>query len=127
MLSHDAFSDFGQGLKIDLVTDSQVTMHFVRKMASKSSRILQGLPQLHARCETLDVTIEPSYLPSVLNFWADKLSRQRERLFFSPRPVTLARLERRVTYTVHNFADGPFTPVLRCKTSTDYRHPLKLE
>lgn len=59
LLSLDAFANFAQGLHIELVTYYQVTMHCVRKMSSRSPRIMSSLRLLKDRCDALGVTLVP--------------------------------------------------------------------
>jgi hypothetical protein len=73
-----AFARFARTRTLTLVSDSLVTVHIVRNMTSRAPRLLAHLRTLRALCETLGVTISTRHLPSVLNLWADRLSRRRD-------------------------------------------------
>jgi ribonuclease HI len=73
-----AFAHFARARELTLVSDSLVTVHIVRNWTSRSPRLLSQLRTLRALCETLGVTISTRHLPSVLNLWADRLSRRRD-------------------------------------------------
>jgi hypothetical protein len=55
-----------------------VTVHIVRNWTWHSPRLISHLRTLRELCETLGVTISTRHLPSVLNLWADRLSRRRD-------------------------------------------------
>ncbi len=73
-----AFARFARTRELTLVSDSLVTVHIVRNWTSRAPRLLAHLRTLRALCETLGVTISTRHLPSVLNLWADRLSRRRD-------------------------------------------------
>jgi hypothetical protein len=53
-------------------------VHIVRNWTSRAPRLLSHLRTLRALCESLGVTLSTRHLPSVLNLWADRLSRRRD-------------------------------------------------
>lgn len=74
----DTFLPFARRKHVQLVTDSLVTAHIVRNMTSRSPRLLAKLRVLRSLCERHGITISTRHLPSVLNCWADRLSRRRD-------------------------------------------------
>jgi ribonuclease HI len=73
-----AFARFARSRELVLISDSLVTVHIVRNWTSRAPRLLAHLRTLRALCESLGVTISTRHLPSVLNLWADRLSRRRD-------------------------------------------------
>jgi ribonuclease HI len=69
------FARFARGCQLQLVSDSLVTVHIVRNWTSRSPRLLAHLRNLRTLCEARGVTLSTRRLPSVLNLWADRLSR----------------------------------------------------
>jgi hypothetical protein len=65
---------------VQLVTDSLFTAHVVQNYKSRSPRILTKLRMLRNLREEHGVTLSKRHLPSVLNCWADRLSRRRDSL-----------------------------------------------
>ncbi|CDF33979.1 unnamed protein product [Chondrus crispus] len=62
--------------EVQLVTDSKVTEFVVRNMTSCSPRLLARLRELRDLCKAEGVFLSTGHIPSVLNTWADRLSRQ---------------------------------------------------
>lgn len=56
-----------------------VTKHIVSNMSSRSLRLLAKFRQLSSLCEQNGITVSTRHLPSVLNCWADRLSRHRDQ------------------------------------------------
>jgi hypothetical protein len=98
-----AFTRFARSREITLVSDSRVTFHIVRNMTSRSPRLLAHLRTLRALCETLGVTISTRHLPSVLNLWADRLSRRRDSTSWRLSVTSTLLLSRRLRA---QFLDG---------------------
>lgn len=78
LLALETFLPFARKRHVQLVTDSLVTMHIVRNYTSRSPRLLAKLRRLRALCEAHGITLSTRHLPSVLNCWADRLSRRRD-------------------------------------------------
>jgi ribonuclease HI len=72
------FARFARGCQLLLDSDSRVTVHIVRNWTSRSPRLLAHLRNLRALCEARGVTLSTRHLPSVLNLWADRLSRRTD-------------------------------------------------
>ena len=53
-------------------------MHTISNLTSRSPKLLSRLRTLCHLCEQHSVTISTRFLPSVLNCWADRLSRRRD-------------------------------------------------
>ena len=78
LLALENFLPFARERHVQLVTDSLVTVHVVRNFTSRSPRLLAKLRRLRALCEANGITLSTRHLPSVLNCWADRLSRRRD-------------------------------------------------
>jgi len=68
---------FSSGDAVRIVTDSQVALHVVNALASRSPALCAELRRLHAVAQDLGVSLEAEWIPTALNVWADKLSRAR--------------------------------------------------
>jgi ribonuclease HI len=90
-----AFLPFARKRHVQLVTDSPVTAHVVRNYTSRSPRLLAKLRTLRALCEEHGVTLSTRHLPSVLNCWADRLSRRRDSLHWELPDIARRLLELR--------------------------------
>jgi ribonuclease HI len=90
-----AFATFARSRELTLVSDSLVTVNIVRNWTSRAPRLLSHLRTLRALCETLGVTISTRHLPSVLNLWADRLSRRRDSTSWGLPPTSTLLLVRR--------------------------------
>jgi ribonuclease HI len=73
-----SFPRFARARELTLVSDSLVTMHIVRNWTSRAPHLLSHLRTLRAVRESLGVTLSTRHLQSVLNLWADRLSRRRD-------------------------------------------------
>jgi hypothetical protein len=78
-----------------LISDSCVTVHIVQNWASRSLRLLAQFRTLRALCEAHGVTLSTKHLPSVLNFWADCLSRRRDTASWRLPPTAQLLLQQR--------------------------------
>lgn len=94
---------------VEIVTDSMVTMHVVRNLTSRSPRLPARLRELRALCEREGVTISTRHIPSVLNTWADRLSRRRDSHAWSIPSPAVRLLERRFSPTL-SVMDGNELP-----------------
>jgi ribonuclease HI len=90
------FAGFARGQQLLLVSDSQVTVHIVRNWTSRSPRLLAHLRTLRELCETRGITLSTRHLPSVLNIWADRLSRRRDSTAWGLPPTSTLLLARRL-------------------------------
>lgn len=124
LLSIDGFADFAKGLQIKLVTDSQVAMHCLRNISSKSPQAMRALRLLNQRCTefNLNTSLHP-LLPEYLGIQAVTTTRTSHMLTF---PSLLPRLGHQLKYTVHHFADT-FNSVRCFITVSDKPHPLALD
>jgi hypothetical protein len=90
------FARFARGQQLQLVSDSMVTVHIVRNWTSRSPRLLAHLRTLRALCEARGITLSTRHLPSVLNLWADRLSRRRDSTAWGLSPTSTLLLARRL-------------------------------
>jgi ribonuclease HI len=89
------FVRFARSHDVLLVSDSLATVHVVRNWTSRSPRLLAHLRTLHALCETHGVTLSTRHLPSVLNLWADRLSRRSDTASWRLSPTAQLLLQHR--------------------------------
>jgi len=61
-----------------LKSDSTVTVGAINALASRSSPLMRELRELHALCSSWGVSIRAEHLPSAVNAYADRLSRERD-------------------------------------------------
>jgi hypothetical protein len=78
ILGLKSFLEVARNQQLLLVSDSQVSLAVTRNWTSKSPRILALLRILRRLCEDHGISLALRYIPSVLNTWADKLSRHRD-------------------------------------------------
>lgn len=78
LLALRKFLPFARRWHLLLVTDSLVTAHVVRNYTSRSPRLLANLSLLRGLCEQIGISLSTRHLPSVLNCWADRLSRGQD-------------------------------------------------
>jgi hypothetical protein len=90
------FASFARGQQVQLVSDSRVPVHIVRNWTSRSPRLLAHLRTLRALCEAGGITLSTRHLPSVLNLWADRLSRRRDSTTWGLSPTSTLLLVRRL-------------------------------
>ena len=79
---------------VELVTESKVTEFVVRNMTSRSPRLLARLRELRQLCKDEGVVISTHHIPSVLNTWADRLSRHCDSHGWELPPTAARLLER---------------------------------
>lgn len=77
---------------IDLSIDSRVAMSCINSFASRSPALNAALRRLYAVCRTLGLTLKASWLASLANIWADRLSRDPDRTDWRLCPRLFARL-----------------------------------
>lgn len=87
-----AFIRFESLRSIMLVTDSTVTAKIVRNLTYRSPRLLRHFRTLRELCEANDVTIFTHHILSVLNVWAERLSRRKESTTWGLSPAGTAIL-----------------------------------
>jgi len=63
---------------IRLRMDSTVAIGVINNGTSSSPTMMAELRRLHALTEAMGVVLRPEHLPSALNLWADRLSRERD-------------------------------------------------
>lgn len=88
-----------------LKSDSMVTVGAVNAMASKSPAIMAELRRLHALCHSWGIAIKAEYLPSAVNAYADRLSRENDSADWSLPVAVFSEMEARFgPHTVDWFA-----------------------
>jgi len=70
---------FPPGAVLDVRTDSRVTMAVLNAICSRSFRLMAEVHLLHATLAGLGVQVRASWLPSLANVAADRLSRDADR------------------------------------------------
>ena len=88
------FARYARQNHVEIITDSKVALHTIRNLTSKSRIVLCRLRQLREMCERLGVTLSTRHLPSILNCWADRLSRRRDSHTWDMPPSAVALLQR---------------------------------
>lgn len=91
-----------------LKSDSTVTVGAVNSMASKSPVMMAELRNLHSLCHAWGIHIRAEHLPSAVNAYADRLSREGDSTEWSLPVDTFRELEARFgPHTVDWFATEP--------------------
>lgn len=80
---------------IDLVVDSRVALACINAFSSRSPAMTVALKRLYALCRTLGLTLRASWIASVANLWADKLSRDKDRTDWRLCSTLFSRLDAR--------------------------------
>lgn len=70
---------FRPGARFAVRTDSRVTMGALNAMCSRSPRLKAEVRRLHDAFTTTGLRVEATWLPSLSNAEADRLSRERAR------------------------------------------------
>lgn len=78
---------------IDLRIDSRVAMSCINAFSSRSPALTAALHRLYTFCRSLGLTTRASWIASVANLWADRLSRDRDRSYWRLCPRVFNRLE----------------------------------
>ena len=90
---------------LHLRVDSRVAMHVINSFSSRSPALMSELRKLHTVVRSLGVTLRATWLASVANVWADRLSRQRDKDDWRLSRSVYARLAARYgEHTVDRFA-----------------------
>lgn len=88
-----------------LKSDSTVTVGAVNSMASRSPATMAELHNRHSLCDVWGLHIRAEHLPSAVNAYADRLSREGDSTDWSLPLDTFLELEARFEpHTVHWFA-----------------------
>jgi len=94
-----------RGQRIQLFTDSQVVLHVVRKMVSRSPELMEELRKLQYILDWKGVQLKLEYIPSAFNVWADQLSRRRSSDDWHLADSTFSLIDKRLgPHTVDRFA-----------------------
>lgn len=67
-----------QGTTVKIVTDSQVALHVVIALVSRSPALCADVRRLYVVAQRLGITLDATWIPTAANVWADKLSRTRD-------------------------------------------------
>jgi hypothetical protein len=76
-----ALRSFGtrlQGRRVNLYTDSLVAQSVMTTWTSKSTPLMEALRKVHFMATTLQISLNPIWLPTDQNLLADALSRERD-------------------------------------------------
>jgi hypothetical protein len=87
--------ELARGKQLQPVSDSRVTVHIVSNRTSRSPRLLSHLRTIRALCEARGITLSTRHLPSVLNLWADRLSRRTDSTNWGLSRTSILLLTRR--------------------------------
>jgi len=102
------------GAIIRLRTDSMVALGVMRAGSSRSPALMAELRELYEQCERMDVELRVEHVSSVLNDWADRLSRENDSTDWTLSPAAFATLsEAHGPYTVDLFASAQNTRCTR--------------
>jgi hypothetical protein len=85
---------------VQLISDSQVTLAVTKNWTSRSPRLMALLRILRQLCENNGISLGLQYIPSVLNIWADKLSRRRDASDWALTPTVIKHIQKQMTVTV---------------------------
>eukprot|EP00168_Porphyra_purpurea_P002129 TRINITY_DN124_c0_g1_i1.p2 TRINITY_DN124_c0_g1~~TRINITY_DN124_c0_g1_i1.p2 ORF type:complete len:773 (-),score=79.36 TRINITY_DN124_c0_g1_i1:1080-3191(-) len=77
-----------------LKSDSTVAVGAINAMSSRSPVIMQELRNLHDLCRTWGVSIRAEHLPSAVNAYADRLSREGDSTDWSVEASTFLQLDK---------------------------------
>jgi len=93
------------GTVLRLRTDSMVALHVIRAGSSRSSVLMREMRDLYELCAEMQVQLDVEHVSSVLNAWADRLSREHDSTDWTLGPTAFARLEARYgPHTIDLFA-----------------------
>jgi ribonuclease HI len=87
------FLQVARSLHVTLLSDSQVSLAVVRNWTSRSPRLMDLLRILRRLCEENEISLGLQYILSVLNIWADNLSRCRDSSDWAITPFALAQIQ----------------------------------
>lgn len=93
------------GTVLRLRTDSMVALHVIRAGSSRSAVLMDEMRTHHELCAELQITLRVEHLSSVLNAWADRLSREHDSTDWTLSSTAFDRLQARYgPHTVDLFA-----------------------
>lgn len=93
------------GTVLRLRTDSMVALHVIRAGSSRSAILMDEMRTLHELCAELQITLRVEHVSSVLNAWADRLSREHDSTDWTLSSPAFDRLQARYgPHTVDLFA-----------------------
>lgn len=75
-------SNFAPGV-LEVVTDNMVVFHLIRNFANTSTDLWEKLVQLHTLLDLHELVLQPRWVPSESNVWADSLSRVMDKADWS--------------------------------------------
>jgi len=78
---------------IRLKMDSTVAIGVMNNGTSSSPAMMDELQLLHAVTSAMGIDLRPEHLPSALNIWADRLSRERDSTSWTLSFAGFSRLE----------------------------------
>jgi hypothetical protein len=87
-----SFLNVARNSHVFLNFDSQVALAVTRNWTSKSPQIMALLYILRQLCEDNGISLGLQYLPSILNTWADRLSRQCDKSDWALTPNAAAQV-----------------------------------
>lgn len=88
------------GSVIRLRTDSMVTLGVMRAGSSRSPALMAEMRDLHELCSDMQVELRVEHVSSVLNDWADRLSRENDSTDWILGAAAFSRLD--ATYGPHS-------------------------
>jgi hypothetical protein len=89
--------------RVQLLSDSQVALAVTRNWTCRSPRVMVLLRIMRRICEENGISLGLQYIPSVLNIWADKLSRSRPSSNWALIPSSLAQIRTHLPHQVNIF------------------------
>jgi hypothetical protein len=107
--------------RVQLLSDSQVALTVIRNWTCRSPRVMVLLRILRRLCEENGISLGLQYIPSVLNIWADKLSRSRLSSDWALTPSSLAQIRNHLPHH-HNITLHTQVFARRDTVAPDVRH-----
>jgi hypothetical protein len=92
ILGLKTFLPFARQQRVKLLSDSQVALAVIRNWTCRSPRVMVLLRILRRLCEESGISLGLQDIPTVLNIWADKLSRSRLSSDWALTPISLAQI-----------------------------------
>lgn len=81
------------GTVLRLRTDSMVALYVIRSGSSRSPVLMSEMRELHELCAEMEVELRVEHVSSVLNAWADRLSREHDSTDWTLGMDAFSRLE----------------------------------
>jgi hypothetical protein len=98
----NTFLPAARSLHVKLVSDSQVALAVVKNWTSRSPKIMVLLRTFRGLCEKNGISLGLQYIPTVLNIWADKLSRCHLSFDWALTPSSLAQIQSQFTSPIYS-------------------------